>query len=521
MEDPDHTITSPLQDRFQHTQILALTVLWHPDQSRVGEQHFEGRPDASIEVSRFLPMFSRVGSGGLPLGYGGLSRSPVRISQQADGGISIVPPQSRMAIELNGVAIDAAVALDRTQLKAGAVLALGRAVLICIHLADCLPQENMIPGMIGVSSAMIRVRTAIQTIATTATPVLLLGETGAGKEVAAQAIHALSRQRESKIVAVNMAAMNESLAGAELFGYEKGAYTGAQQARDGFFGEASYSTLFLDEIGNTPASVQPMLLRVLENGEYRTIGGRSAKFSNARIIAATDQDLHNADFNQALLRRLEGFVIHLPPLRERREDIGLLTLHFLDSIRVNSGLSVELPFDFISDCVNYAWPGNVRQLAHILNRAALALHAGQSPRLEDFVESSKELEFEAKSASEQEAARGSEPGHQARSVPTTKRRSIQDLTDEEVIAALHRNEWEIKASALDLGISRPTMYKLIDAHPMIRHPQEISIDDIKRGLQESGGEVGRCAALLLTPAEALRRHLHILGLTVANSLEKE
>jgi two-component system nitrogen regulation response regulator GlnG len=515
MEDPDHTITSPLQDRFQHTQILALTVLWHPDRSRIGEQHFEGRPDAAIEVSRYLPMFSHAGSSGLPLGYGGLSRSPVRISQEADGRISVIPPQTRMAIEINGVAIGEAIKLDRAQLMSGVVLALGRAILICIHLTDCLPQENAIRGMIGVSSAMTRVRTAIQSIAATNTPVLLLGETGVGKEVAAQAIHLLSRQKESPMVAVNMAAMNESLAGAELFGYEKGAYTGAQQARDGYFGEANYSTLFLDEIGNTPASVQPMLLRVLESGEYRTIGGRSSKFSNARVIAATDQDLHNAEFNQALLRRLEGFVIHLPPLRERREDIGVLILHFLENIRGNSGAPTELPFDFVSDCVNYAWPGNVRQLAHILNRAVLALHAGQNPRLVDFVQFRKELEVESKSESEPEQ------GPQARNMPTTRRKSIQDLTDEDVIAALHRNEWEIKASALDLGISRPTMYKLIDAHPAIRHPQEINIEDIKRSLQESGGEIGRCAALLLTPAEALRRYLHVLGLAAGNSLEKE
>ena len=511
MDDPDHTITSPLQDRFQHTQILALTVLWHPDQARIGEQHFEGRPEASIEVSRYLPMFSHAGSGGLPLGYSGLSRSPVRITRAADGGVSIIPPEARMAIELNGAAMADTVKLDSAQLKAGAVLALGRAVLICLHLADCLPQENPIPGMIGVSSAMIRVRTAIQSIAATNTPVLLLGETGTGKEVAAQAIHSLSRQRGSTMTAVNMAAMNESLAGAELFGYEKGAYTGAQQARNGFFGEASDSTLFLDEIGNTPVSVQPMLLRVLESGEYRTIGGRSAKFSNARVIAATDQDLHHAEFNQALLRRLEGFVIHLPPLRERREDIGVLTRHFLEAIRTNSGLAAELPFDFISDCANYAWPGNVRQLAHTLNRAVLALHAGQIANLNDFVQSSKEPGLE--SPPEAEAL--------PRDTPATKRKSIQDLTDEEVIAALHRNEWEIKASALDLGISRPTMYKLIDAHPAIRQPQEISIDDIKRGLQESGGELGRCAALLLTPAEALRRHLHVLGLAAGNFYEKE
>ncbi|MFS2021638.1 sigma 54-interacting transcriptional regulator, partial [Massilia sp. CT11-108] len=139
----------------------------------------------------------------------------------------------------------------------------------------------------------------------------------------------------------------------------RGAYTGAQERR-GLFAEADGGTLFLDEIGNAPASVQPMLLRVLEGGDYRPLGASQDRKTTARLIAATDQDLDAAAFNQALLRRLEGFALQLPPLRARREDIGVLIVHLLQA----HGAQPVLPLELVVEIACYDWPGNIRQLGH-------------------------------------------------------------------------------------------------------------------------------------------------------------
>lgn len=497
MFDADNTLTSPLAGSTNAgPPILALTVLWHPDLQRVGEQYLEPDTRGVIEVSRFLPLFAHPGADGLGLGHGGVSRQPLRIARGADGGLVVTPPDSRMVVEVNGVGIHTPVALDASELERGVVLGLGRAILLCVHWTDRLPRANPVPGLVGVSSAAIQARELIRTVAATELPVLLLGETGTGKEVAARAIHALGRRAGAPLVAVNMAVLNEGLAAAELFGTARGAYTGAQSARAGLFAEADGATLFLDEIGNTPASVQPMLLRVLDSGQYRVVGGDTDRRSTARVIAATDQDLSGRDFNQALLRRLERFVITLPPLRARREDIGVLLVHTLTQAGAAHGLA--LPYAFVSACANYDWPGNVRQLAHVLGRALLLAQAGQEPVFEALV-NTRGATRQAPSA----AAAASAP---------QKRRSLGEFDEDDVLAALHNNGWQIQGAAGELGISRPSMYKLIEAHPAIRRPEQIGLEELKGRLEEAGGDVERCAALLLTPAEALRRQLRGLGL---------
>jgi two-component system nitrogen regulation response regulator GlnG len=501
MFDSDHTLTSPLTGGFHAgPPILALTVLWHPDPARIGEQYLEPDAGKAIEVSRFLPLFARPGRDGLGLGHGGVSRLPLSLARDAGGRLSVTPPDSRMVVEINGAEIRGPIVLESGQLDSGVVLGLGRAILLCIHWTDRLPRDNPVPGLLGVSGAAIQVRELIRTVAPTELPVLLLGETGTGKEVAARAIHALGHRAGKPLVAVNMAVMNEGLAASELFGTTRGAYTGAQSARTGLFAEADGATLFLDEIGNTPPNVQPMLLRVLESGQYRAVGGDTDRRSSARVIAATDQDLSGQDFNQALLRRLERFVIVLPPLRARREDVGILLLHALEQARsAGGGQLAALPFAFISACANYDWPGNVRQLAHVLARALLLVQAGQMPLFEALVGG-----HHPRQPGQAQAAPSAAPG--------AKRRALDEFSDEEVVAALHNNGWQIQGAAAELGISRPSMYKLIDGHPAIRRPEAIGMDELKHGLEQGGADVERCAALLLTPAEALRRHMRGLGL---------
>lgn len=510
MTDLDYTLTSPLSTLAdKDAALLSLTIIWHPDSQRVGEQFIASNPDGLIEVSRFLPLFHRPAKDGLPLGYGGISREPLRIKLSRDGyqgdSIVITPPASRMVVEVNGTEINAPVALSHEQIESGIILGLGRAVILCLHWMLCLPKHNPVPGFIGVGSAAIIARDQIRQVAGTDLPVLLLGETGTGKEIAARAIHSFSKRAQAPLVSVNMAALNESLAAADLFGAAKGAYTGAQTARKGLFTEADGASLFLDEIGNTPASIQPMLLRVLETGEFRPLGAQQDQKSSARLITATDQDLYNEGFNQALLRRLESFVIHLPPLRKRREDIGVLLLYLLATGSIPPAAGGNLPTSLVSEFANYDWPGNIRQLAHVLRRALLLLQAGETPTLASLVKSSHKPASVA--AEPDMLVNDSKPA-----VPTQTRKKLTTLSDDDVLRAMENNGWYIQGAAQELGISRPSMYKLLDNHAQIRRAEHIPAEEIRQMLAASAGDVEACAAKLKTPSEALRRYLKVIGL---------
>jgi len=475
--------------------LLALTILWHPDPARIGEQ-FVGDP-GTLEVNRYAPLFYRPGQAGLPLGHGTISRDPVRIVKETGGeGVVVHFPATRMPVELNGRAATGPVRFDAADVARGQVLTLGRAVVLCLHWMDCLPKHNPVPGLVGVGAAAIALRDQIRMVAPTDIPVLLLGETGTGKEIAARAIHGLGQRAGTRLVAVNMAALNESLAAAELFGAARGAYTGAQE-RKGLFAEADGGTLFLDEIGNAPASVQPMLLRVLEGGDFRPLGASQDRKTTARLIAATDQDLDTAAFNQALLRRLEGFAIQLPPLRARREDIGVLIVHLLQA----HGAQPLLPLELVVEIACFDWPGNIRQLGHTLRRAALLVQHGGTPQLEQLVRLTP-----APAGSAARLVPALEPAP----APETPRRKPSDITDAEVLQAMAANDWNIQAAARDLGISRPTMYKLLDAHREIRWAERIPAEEIEQAMAACGGDVGRCAELLRTPTESLRREVRRL-----------
>jgi two-component system nitrogen regulation response regulator GlnG len=495
--DPDLTLTSYLAAPGQDgVRLLALTLLWHPEAARIGEQHVLA-DGAELALHRYAPLFAAPGGAALPLGHRGISREPTVLRRGRDDSVTIAPPASRMLVEVNGQACGAAATLEAAQVAAGVVLGLGGSVLLCLHWMDRLPQHNPAGAFLGAGAAAIKVRERIRQAAAVDVPVLLLGETGTGKEVAAQAIHAASARRGAPLVAVNMATLQESLAAADLFGAERGAYTGASATRRGLFAEAGNGVLFLDEIGATPAPVQPMLLRVLETGEYRPLGGAAVAHSQARLIAATDRDLDDGGFSQPLLRRLEGYVLRLPPLRERREDIGLLVRHFMQAWEMRSGAPApELPVAFVSALCRYDWPGNVRQLASVVQRALIGLQGGELLSLAELAGIPAQAAQVDNDEDEDEDA-----------TPGVPRRLLSDIDNGMVLQALEQHGWRIRAAALTLGVSRPSMYKLIAAHPDIRSVEQIPATEIAAAVALHGGNHERCASALKTPSEALRRHL--------------
>jgi len=227
--------------------------------------------------------------------------------------------------------------------------------------------------LVGDSEAMRRIRELISDVAATDATALILGETGTGKELVARAIHASSRRACGRFVAVNCAAIPDTLLEAELFGHTRGAFTGAVRARDGKFLTASGGTLFLDEVGDVPAAVQPKLLRVVEEGAVMPLGSDHAVEVDVRLIAATNHDLADGvkagTFREDLFYRLNVVPVPLPPLRERREDIPLLVRHLLPRLAERHGKTVrDVAPDLLDWLTKRTWPGNVRELENTLER---------------------------------------------------------------------------------------------------------------------------------------------------------
>jgi DNA-binding NtrC family response regulator len=316
---------------------------------------------------------------------------------------------------------------------------------------DLLQRQNQpdpsVDALVGESRPMMRVKDLIQRAAAAPGTVLITGETGTGKELAARAIHAGSGRAAKAFVAVNCAALTGSLLEAELFGHVKGAFTGAAAAREGLIEHAAGGTLFLDEIGTLSKGLQAKLLRALESGEIRRIGENVSRQVDVRFLAATNIDLKAAtttgEFRTDLYYRIHVHHVHLPPLRERTGDIPLLVAHFLARNGPPRGVSGCSP-EAMAILTAYNYPGNVRQLEHIIQRAvAIARSSDLLP--DDLPE---ELLAEPASAA-------SDGG-----VAAAREKAEREM----VVAALARHHGEVGATARDLQVSRTTMWRLMKKH---------------------------------------------------------
>jgi two-component system NtrC family response regulator len=324
----------------------------------------------------------------------------------------------------------------------------------CVHVVE-LEQEyhklqqsqrpDMFEDMLGASPQMQAVFAFIRKVAVTNAPVLLLGESGTGKEMAAAAIHRRSARKDGPFVAINCNAIPENLLESELFGHEKGVFTGAHIQRKGLLETASGGTLFLDEIGELPPPIQVKLLRFLQEQRLQRVGGRQEIQVDTRLVAATNADLKElidtGKFREDLYFRLAVVTIRILPLRERGEDALFLAREFLQRYANQNGRTkmVFAP-DALRAISRYSWPGNVRELQNRVKRGVIMASGGRV--------TAKDLELERDQAMVSSAS--------------TLKQAREHVEREMVKQALRRNSGKITSAAADLGISRPTLYELME-----------------------------------------------------------
>jgi transcriptional regulator with GAF, ATPase, and Fis domain len=346
------------------------------------------------------------------------------------------------------------VRVNDAYLKPGALIGLGKTTLRFVPLAQSvevpLHARGQLGQMVGQSPEMRRLFAQIERLAAGSTTVLVTGETGTGKELVAEAVHEASPRAGGPFVVFDCSSVAGNLFEDALFGHERGAFTGADAARAGAFERAHGGTLFLDEIGELPLALQPKLLRVLESKQVQRIGGGKPIACDVRFVAATNRDLaleiNRSAFREDLYYRLAVAELHVPPLRERREDIRTLIEHFRS--RMPGAVAAEIPADVVSQMLEHAWPGNVRELRNAVERAVLL---PQHP-----------LRLEPRGATSPE-----DPGLGAAidvEVPfkVAKQQFVDEFDRRFMTALLEKHDWNITAAARATGVDRVSIYKLLE-----------------------------------------------------------
>ena len=307
------------------------------------------------------------------------------------------------------------------------------------YLQEEIKSEYNHENIIGQSNALNYIFYKVEQIAPTDTTVLILGETGTGKELVARAIHGLSPRKDRALVKVNCATLPANLIESELFGHEKGAFTGAHARQLGRFEVANGATLFLDEIGELPLELQPKLLRVIQDGEFERLGSTGTIKVDVRLIAATNRNLEEevrrGRFREDLWYRLNIFPITVPPLRERMEDIALLVDFFVDKITKRLGKTIEtIPVSVMNTLEDYQWPGNVRELENVLERAVINSSGPKLHLVDELQKPHKDL--------------------------TTAKKTLNEVERDYIVRVLEQTNWKVSGpngAAEILGLDRSTL----------------------------------------------------------------
>jgi len=523
-------------------RVPALTVLAHPDPARVGERALLAGLIAGREehLSRNLPELTQPGGTSFQgLQDPWISRTPLLLRRRPAGGVHLALGDSPLRLVADGVPVCGEHEISAEELERGVVLELAGRVALLLHTLIEEGPSAKAPtfGLVGESDGIVRVRREISRIGELEVPVLLRGETGTGKELVSQAIHRISRRRDAAFLSINLAAVPGSLAASELFGAVRGAYTGAVAGHAGYFERAQGGTLFLDEIGDAPVEVQVSLLRALESGEIQRVGSSIPTSVDVRLIAGTDADLEKAiadgRFRSALFHRLAGFEITIPPLRERRDDFGRLLFHFLRQELREIGEEARLlpsepkaspwmPASIVARLARYDWPGNVRQLRNVARQMVIesrgATQVQIGPQVEKLLREPATGAKSLRPPAAAEAKPAAPPPPPASRTPAAAYRSPAEVSEAELLDALRACRWELKPAAARLGISRPSLYLLIERSPGIRKASDLGRNEILECRVQCQGDLDAMVARLEVSRSGLLQRMRRLGIGAADRM---
>ena len=337
--------------------------------------------------------------------------------------------------------------------------------------------------ILGVSDSMQKIYTLLLQIQEKDVITILYGESGTGKNLTAKFMHDTSKRSKKPLVSVNCPAIPSELLESELFGHEKGSFTGADEKKDGKFLVANGGTIFLDEIGDMSTSLQAKILRVLESGEIERVGGAETHTVDVRVISATNQDLNEkikeGEFREDLFHRINVFPVTLPPLRERKVDIPLLTYAIFKSLKKKHSLNVAyIAPKAIDRLIDYSWPGNVRELENTLERALLICNnkylteedlGSVLDEKETIIEAQKEpatIEPELEEEPEKSPSVSSDAVIETvtDSNPVLKIATLKEIEMDAIKSSVERNKWNMTTTAEELGISRMTLYRKLEQY---------------------------------------------------------
>lgn len=511
--------------------LVGLTLLYHPDASRVGQVAplFSLAIGGTRKLSRLEPEFHWHGDeAGQPLLSPVLSRTPIVIRGVDADTISIENPAGLSSVSAHGRPVTAPLSVHTAELARGIVIGLSGCVLLLLHRISAEPDPHSDQGIFGESLEIRRVREEVRRVADLDASVLIRGESGSGKELVARAIHAASRRSAGAYVSVNMAAIPASVAASTLFGHAKGSFTGAQNASPGFFGSADKGTLFLDEVGETPREIQPLLLRAIREGEIQPVGEPRARHVDVRVLSATDADLElmveRGQFGMPLLRRLEGYTIAVPPLRERRDDLARLFFRLLRRELGETGEAHKLeepepsqkpwlPAPLLEKLLDYRWPGNVAELETIAKRVAITNRERTSFHLDRMI-ADRLGSAEPRDSSGPKEPRDPQRTAAARADSAAQplpaaRKDAASLEDEDIARAMRDNQFKIKVVAEVLGVSRSWLNVRLESCQGIRKAKDLSRAEILEA-KSSGGDLASMAERLEVSEHALKLRMKAL-----------
>jgi two-component system, NtrC family, nitrogen regulation response regulator GlnG len=533
VETVDPTSRRPEEAGRRDVPVATIEIVFHPDLSRVGERHVLGGVDSDGELSAIVgrdePVFGKPGSGSAtPLLDPCISRQQARIAWSPARSAFRVETVAgaRRALELLTLSGER-VGAPPLEVPPGTLLAIGDRLLLLLTVRppDSGPDEL---GILGQSSAIAALRHRIRAVADGSDSVLVLGETGTGKELVARAIHTMSHRRASPFIALNCAALPEALIESELFGHVRSAFSGASQARPGLFLAAQGGTLFLDEIGEMPLAIQAKLLRVLEVQRVRAVGGTSEELIDVRVVVATHRDLlrgiDEGGFRADLYGRIEAPKVVVPPLRERRDDIASLCAAFLwrrtlelarrlgkswDETplaglwRPADSYAPPLPQRHMLELLAHDWPRNVRELdKHAADIATSFIQRAPAPSV-----SSPALARPAPTPS----AASRPPADPVAEEPAPAEAGRQRPERAELERMLEGMSFNQAELARRLGVPYATLDRWLREVGVVR-PKDLTREEIVASWQQTGGDVAAMARVLRVSPKGLKQRLTELGL---------